>query len=578
LLTLGTNGLGTGTTNYLTTNASTLTDATVFGDANSVPASLAAAAKTAAGGDVSTQVVTAVGSSSFTYADAATKAPVTATYASTDRFTVDGTAASQGVFAANITVGDTISVTPNSPSTGVTTYALVNVDPAKTYTSGLITGFTTSSGAVTGVSIGSNITGTALNTVTNLVSSGTYTVYTVDGASATAAQFAGAINTGDNVAITGTGADALNVRTVALTNATVTGTVTGRTSTTFSVKTSAGATLGPFTPASTDALTSDGKAPTDLTAFNNAVTNGDTVSYARTGSVQTIALTNAAATPYTGIVPSGTTASALQVYVGNSATPTTAFDAATAGSKLTIDGALATVSEFNAALTPGDSLTITQPDGAIDTTGSVALVNKTLAGPVSGVNVAGTTLSVQSAGMGTLATLNYTTAFVYPSNTSATYFVNGASSTLAQFNSALSLVANGTNTATVELADNGTVTEYRLSTAANTATPAVTGLTSAATTGTTLNLMLNKPVTLSGSFAASDFTITKSSGGSTTSVTPSASAIAGGGTYGTTIAITVPAVTSGDLYSVTLTATGAAKVLDVTGTTPPVATVSATTP
>ncbi|WP_328294295.1 cell wall-binding repeat-containing protein [Kineococcus sp. NBC_00420] len=52
LLTLGTNSLGTGTTNYLTANASTLTTGVAFGDTNSVPVSLSAAAKTAGGGDV----------------------------------------------------------------------------------------------------------------------------------------------------------------------------------------------------------------------------------------------------------------------------------------------------------------------------------------------------------------------------------------------------------------------------------------------------------------------------------------------------------------------------------------------
>ncbi|MEW1956577.1 cell wall-binding repeat-containing protein [Kineococcus sp. NPDC059986] len=54
LLTLGTNALGTGTTNYLTANASTLVTGVAFGDTNSVPTSLTAAAKTAGGGDVTT--------------------------------------------------------------------------------------------------------------------------------------------------------------------------------------------------------------------------------------------------------------------------------------------------------------------------------------------------------------------------------------------------------------------------------------------------------------------------------------------------------------------------------------------
>ena len=58
LLTLGTNSLGTGTTNYLTANASTLTTGVAFGDTNSVPASLTGAAKTAGGGDVTASAYT----------------------------------------------------------------------------------------------------------------------------------------------------------------------------------------------------------------------------------------------------------------------------------------------------------------------------------------------------------------------------------------------------------------------------------------------------------------------------------------------------------------------------------------
>lgn len=48
LLTLGTNSLGTGTTNYLSANAATLTAGVAFGDTNSVPTSLTTAAKAAA--------------------------------------------------------------------------------------------------------------------------------------------------------------------------------------------------------------------------------------------------------------------------------------------------------------------------------------------------------------------------------------------------------------------------------------------------------------------------------------------------------------------------------------------------
>jgi putative cell wall-binding protein len=69
LLTLGTNAIGAGTTSYLDKYKATLTSATVFGDANSVPATFTAAAKAAGGGNVTslqTVAVAPTGSESFT--------------------------------------------------------------------------------------------------------------------------------------------------------------------------------------------------------------------------------------------------------------------------------------------------------------------------------------------------------------------------------------------------------------------------------------------------------------------------------------------------------------------------------
>ncbi|WP_380171208.1 cell wall-binding repeat-containing protein [Kineococcus sp. DHX-1] len=87
LLTLGTNSLGTGTTNYLTANASTLNKAVVFGDANSVPAGLTTAAKTAGGGNVtSNQTITvaptgntSISSKSYSASDSTSYVEYTAT-------------------------------------------------------------------------------------------------------------------------------------------------------------------------------------------------------------------------------------------------------------------------------------------------------------------------------------------------------------------------------------------------------------------------------------------------------------------------------------------------------------------
>lgn len=116
LLTLGTNSLGTGTTNYLTANASTLTTAVAFGDTNSVPASLSAAAKTAAGGNVTSLQTIAVSPSTS----------VTQTVVGDTGGTAD--AADDRVYTATgLTAGTTYRIT------------LVNADSIRTAADGSVT-------------------------------------------------------------------------------------------------------------------------------------------------------------------------------------------------------------------------------------------------------------------------------------------------------------------------------------------------------------------------------------------------------------------------------------------------------
>ncbi|GAB3461847.1 cell wall-binding repeat-containing protein [Kineococcus endophyticus] len=121
LLTLGTNSLGTGTTNYLTANASTLTTAVAFGDTNSVPASLSAAAKTAAGGNVTSLQTIAVSPSTS----------VTQTVVGDTGGTAD--AADDRVYTATgLTAGTTYRIT------------LVNADSIRTAADGSVTFLTSS--------------------------------------------------------------------------------------------------------------------------------------------------------------------------------------------------------------------------------------------------------------------------------------------------------------------------------------------------------------------------------------------------------------------------------------------------
>jgi hypothetical protein len=163
--------------------------------------------------------------------------------------------------------------------------------------------------------------------------------------------------------------------------------------------------------------------------------------------------------------------------------------------------------------------------------------------------------------------LNYVDGYgFYTGNTSATYFVNGASKSLAAFSSELSVVANGTKTGTISVVDNGAVTEFRITTATNTASATMTAVADPGTGGTTqLVLTFDKPVYLSEAWAPADFTIVGSS----------THAVADSNAYPTDLAhisnqvnlMINPTTTfvNGEDLTVTLSATGAAKFLDANG-------------
>ncbi|MGI4893846.1 MAG: cell wall-binding repeat-containing protein, partial [Janthinobacterium lividum] len=279
LLTLGTNTIGTGTTGYLDANKATLTSATVFGDAKSVPPAFLALATTAANGGVVAGVTVTAGTAagSFSYADPSTKAAVSVTPKSTDTFTVDGTPATLGAFLGQVTVGDTLVITPGASATS---YALTNKTTASV-TSGLIGNVNTGAMTTTvAFSVIEPITGTVLRDFAANSFPVANTFYTVDGANATSTTFLAAINEGDTLAVSVTGTGTSASTTYALTNTTVSGTVVTPTPgasaafvSTFGVKTAAGATLGdiPGTAAAsdtvyattaTDVLTVDGETAT----------------------------------------------------------------------------------------------------------------------------------------------------------------------------------------------------------------------------------------------------------------------------------------------------------------------------
>nr|WP_240897059.1 cell wall-binding repeat-containing protein [Kineococcus vitellinus] len=557
--------LGADAQGYLTSNANTLTSGVAVGGTTVLPETVLDAGEDAAQ-TVTSVTITAVnaGANQFTFADPATKAPVTVTYATTDQFTVGGTSSSLGVFEAALSAGDTIVISSNTPSAGVTTYALTNV-AAATYTSGLVgTGSTAAA-----VNIAEPVTGATVNQVT--IAGLTDPLYQLNGAASTATAFAAAINPGDQITFTGT-ADADVQDVVNLVNTTVTGKVTAKTSTTVTFQTASGALITTGTLTGGDTLTSDGEESADLAAFLADVSVGDTISYSRNNGEATVALTNAAATPVTGVAVQGADPTALVVYSGSSTTaaPAAPFDTTGAGVTLTVDGAQVTAAEFAAALTPGDEVTITPPDGAIDTTGSAALTNRGLSGPVGGIVTGSDTLDVYTAagvagGVEVVDNINYRTNYFYAGNTSSTYFVNGTSQTADQFETALASVANGASTGSLQLVDNGAVTEWRLTTAAVTAAPTLVSASISvnAAGDDTVTLQFSKPVYYSAAPAPGDVTYGSASN-AISAVSPTFAGTASN-TITLTVAETLSAVPSPATTAFTLTAQGAAKIKDANG-------------
>ena len=469
-------------------------------------------------------VVSAATGNDFDYADPATKAAKTATVKDTDSFTVDGVASSKATFLAAVSIGDQVVIGTNS-------YALTNV------TRTAIRSGTVSFAAATEFSIIDPITGTDLRGAV-IDWDGDHTVYSVDGVNVSATAFAAAINTGDTVSVTGgTAADfatkgtAANPRTIALTNQTVTGTVSAVTvaagplvvGTTLSIKSAAGATVAVPAFATGDVVTIDGAA---ATADNiEEISIGDTVSYSRNGGIKTVAVTNVASTPLTGVVAGNIPAvtGQLQFFVGAQTTVTSTVDNVE-DYNLRLGGIAVTPAEFVAALTPGDQVVVQEADGKIVTKGTLTLTNQALTGYVSSVTAPATVdvaavlksdFSYEQQLIGTLDTSD--AASLFTGNTTISRTVNGASATEAVYNAELLQIAQGYKTGVITVADSGTATNISLTT---TVTGAATLVNAVHVSDTEVTLTFDKPVHVT------DNTAIDVSAGTITSIAPSTAATA----------------------------------------------------
>ncbi len=344
-------------------------------------------------------------------------------------FFVDGVAATRAAFAAAISTGDLIAWSG-------TVFRLTNVS---------VTG-----GLLNDVDIAGQTYDIVLPTGATIVDDADYTpggqnVYMVDGVSTTVAGFEADINNGDTLAISGAGTVA-SPRMYHLTNQTVTGTATAAAGPDFSVRVGSGATLGVYTALGTDNITVGGT-PVLLAAFNAALTNGDSITYSRKGGVATIALTNNAPTLVVGEALWGGAATNVVVAVSGTSTVTldwTADNDGGAWDLIRVNGAVATVADFAAALTPGDVIRFRDSDAATSTSSLLELVNAPYSGTAADIDTVAGTLSVYSFGASgvELDTVEYDAVDPDLGLTLGVggvlrWQVNGSSATMAQFETAV---------------------------------------------------------------------------------------------------------------------------------------------
>jgi hypothetical protein len=392
------------------------------------------------------------------YDDAGTTKTVD--YTGGTSFTVDGVAASIGVFEANLSVGDKIAFTGTS-------FALTNV--------------TVSGGIVNDVDLTAQnfdvILASGPILVDDNASTGadyvpTNAAYSVGGVAVSVAGFEASLSNGDTISITGAGT-VPSPYVFALTNATVTGVVSGVAGDDFNITTTAGAVLGvndvgvPGTDVLT--LTVDGVPATQPT-FEAALSNGDAITYGRAAAVITASLTNQATGPSTGRVLTFDTGTDIITLDAGPATAVTTTDYS--AFTLTVGGGSSTELEFEAALNVGDTVTYQAASTTPAVTGSIALVNNTVSGTPNTIDTTvgfeEITLWFDTNGPDT-AVINYTNPVDanivnfagLAGNATVDYTINGVDSDQAAFEAQVAGIIGGLS-GTVSVSDSGTVTLWNV--------------------------------------------------------------------------------------------------------------------
>jgi hypothetical protein len=213
--------------------------------------------------------------------------------------------------------------------------------------------------------------------------------------------------------------------------------------------------------AGTQVLTVGGAAAT-FTQFQTASSNGDTVTYSRTGGIETFALVNAAPVEQAGVLTNDPAWDAVldTLTLVNGANDVAIDYSALGAGDFFVDGVSVTEAEFEAALTIGDAITHRGADTGTSTDGYIKLVSTAATGRVDDVDTAANTLDILNTNGNVIAQDHD-----YTAETSPRYFVNGTERNITDFESFLTKVdADATPDDTLKVTFGTLSTNYELTT------------------------------------------------------------------------------------------------------------------
>ena len=370
---------------------------------------------------------------------------VAVAYDAQDRFAVQGTTASELGFESTIgaNLGNTITFTDDVSGADDDLHNLTSVGPVQ---QGQIADVDV---AATTFAFVEPFSQTVLRTQDWSTADGNGG-YRVGSTTLTLATFGDELNEGDSVAITNPGS---SQERMTVTNGTVQGVVSAvtdnGTDVTFRI---AGRGDDPATNQDTDFVANDtgdtftGQVADTFAEFQAEVDDGDTVTYARTGGVESFQLANSAPPTVSGTVTNATDGNNVVTYLPGNGAAATTFDH-TGAISYRVDNAIVVEAELEAALTPGDQVTFT-PDnpntGPVET--AVSLTNANLSGRPADVQIGAQTLDVRNGAGGTVADdLSWVTPLYAGPNVRYDVSDQAGEQTLAEFEAALGTIDAGSS-------------------------------------------------------------------------------------------------------------------------------------